>query len=93
MSGSYSRQARTARPERAGGQDAPGIGFEAVIPNPKLKLLDQVREVMRLKHYSIRSSWTTRPFSGLSSSARLALGGRLYRASRALCGKETVKKR
>jgi hypothetical protein len=26
-----------------------------VIPNPKLKLLDQVREVMRLKHYSIRT--------------------------------------
>jgi len=26
-----------------------------VIPNPKLKLLDQCREVMRLKHYSIRT--------------------------------------
>src|SRR5208282_3192075 len=26
-----------------------------VIPNPKLKLLDQVREVMRLKHYSLRT--------------------------------------
>jgi integron integrase len=26
-----------------------------VIPNPKLKLLDQIREVMRLKHYSIRT--------------------------------------
>ena len=26
-----------------------------VIPNPKLKLMDQVREVMRLKHYSIRT--------------------------------------
>jgi hypothetical protein len=25
-------------------------GFEAVVPNPKLKLMDQVREVMRLKH-------------------------------------------
>jgi hypothetical protein len=31
------------------------VGFEAVIPNPKLKLLDQVREVMRLKHYTIRA--------------------------------------
>jgi integron integrase len=30
-------------------------GFEAVVPNPKLKLLDQVREVMRLRHYSIRT--------------------------------------
>ncbi len=28
---------------------------EAIIPNPKLKLMDQVREVMRLKHYSIRT--------------------------------------
>jgi hypothetical protein len=26
--------------------------WDAVIPNPKLKLLDPVREVMRLKHYS-----------------------------------------
>ena len=31
------------------------VGYESVIPNPKLKLLDQVREVMRLKHYSIRT--------------------------------------
>ena len=29
--------------------------FESVIPNPKLKLLDPLREVMRLKHYSIRT--------------------------------------
>ena len=26
------------------------VGFEAVVPNPKLKLLDQVREVLRLRH-------------------------------------------
>ena len=26
-----------------------------MIPNPKLKLLDQVREVMRLRHYSFRT--------------------------------------
>src|SRR5437762_6125288 len=31
------------------------VDFEAVIPNPKLKLMDQVREVLRLKHYSIRT--------------------------------------
>lgn len=31
------------------------VTFESVIPNPKLKLLDQLREVMRLKHYSIRT--------------------------------------
>ena len=28
---------------------------DVIMPNPKLKLLDQVREVMRLKHYSIRT--------------------------------------
>jgi len=32
----------------------PAVTYETVIPNPKLKLLDQVREVMRLKHYSTR---------------------------------------
>ena len=26
-----------------------------VVPNPKSRLLDQVREVIRLKHYSIRT--------------------------------------
>ncbi len=36
----------------------PVVGYESVIPNPKLKLLDQVREVMRLKHYSIRTERT-----------------------------------
>lgn len=38
---------------------APGpgaaTGSDLVIPNPKLKLLDQVREVLRIKHYSIRT--------------------------------------
>jgi integrase len=28
---------------------------DLVIPNPKLKLMDQVREVLRLKHYAIRT--------------------------------------
>jgi integrase len=32
-----------------------GAGSDLIVPNPKLKLLDQVREVMRLKHYSIRT--------------------------------------
>jgi integron integrase len=36
----------------------PAVAYETVIPNPKLKLLDQVREVMRLKHYSIRTERT-----------------------------------
>jgi hypothetical protein len=34
------------------------VTFETVIPNPKLKLPDQLREVMRLKHYSIRTERT-----------------------------------
>ena len=34
-----------------------GTGF---IPNPKLRLLDQVSEVMRFKHYSIRTERTYR---------------------------------
>jgi integron integrase len=40
---------------RALGANPGRRGFEAVVPNPKLKLLDQVREVMRLRHYSIRT--------------------------------------
>jgi integron integrase len=38
------------------GQTGPsGKGLELVIPNPKLKLMDQVREVMRVRHYAIRT--------------------------------------
>jgi hypothetical protein len=51
---------------------APGAGFEAVVPNPKLKLLEQMREVLRLRHYSIRTEtaycdWIKRfiPFYGI----------------------------
>ena len=41
---------------QSGGLPGPVIGRRDLItPNPKLKLLDQVREVMRLKHYSIRT--------------------------------------
>ena len=29
--------------------------MELIIPNPKLKLLEQVKEVMRLRHYSIQT--------------------------------------
>ncbi len=49
-----------------------------ITPNPKLKLLDQVREVMRLKHYSIRTEtsycdWIRRyiKFHGMRSRAEL----------------------
>src|SRR5690242_1184086 len=40
-------------PGRAWQEDRKVI--EGIIPNPKLKLLDQVREVLRIKHYSIRT--------------------------------------
>src|ERR1022692_2697611 len=41
---------------QSGGLPTPMIGRRDLItPNPKLKLLDQVREMMRLKHYSIRT--------------------------------------
>ena len=43
----YRRQPLSDHSER-GQQDVVGTGFEAVVPNPKLKLMDQVREVMRL---------------------------------------------
>ena len=33
----------------------PTKGWELVIPNPKLKLIDQVREVLRVKHHVIRT--------------------------------------
>jgi hypothetical protein len=36
----------------------PARGWEPVIPNPKLKLMDQVREVLRVKHYAIRAVHT-----------------------------------
>ena len=38
------------KPSQAEVPSAAVAGYESVIPNPKLKLLDQVREVMRLKH-------------------------------------------
>src|ERR1700736_5811940 len=34
--------------------------LDGFIPNPKLKLLEQVSEVMRFKHYSIRTERTYR---------------------------------
>ena len=35
--------------------NASAHSFENFIPNPKARLLDQVREVIRFKHYSIRT--------------------------------------
>jgi len=52
-----------------------------VVPNPKLKLLDQVREVLRLRHYSIRTEqsycdWVRRyiRFHGMKSREELVPG-------------------
>jgi hypothetical protein len=41
--------------QRGSGKSSRDGAWGKVIPNPKLKLMDQVREVMRLKHYSIRT--------------------------------------
>jgi hypothetical protein len=56
---------------------------DLITPNPKLKLLDQVREVMRLKHYSIRTEkaycdWIRRyvKFHGMQSREELEGAGR-----------------
>ena len=49
------RASESGQLERALQRQAGRVGFEAVVPNPKLKLLDQVREVLRLRHYSIRT--------------------------------------
>jgi hypothetical protein len=44
------------RQSQSWGAPTPMVGRgDLITPNPKLKLLDQVREVMRLKHYSIRT--------------------------------------
>src|SRR6266853_6446047 len=52
-----------------------------IIPNPKLKLLDQVTEIMRLRHYSIRTErcycdWIRRfvKFHGMKSRSDLEGG-------------------
>jgi len=59
-----------------------GQGYESVLPNPKAKLLDQVREILRLRHYSIRTEqcycdWIRRyiKLHRMTSRAELAPGG------------------
>jgi hypothetical protein len=49
----------SGRVEKALGPQPGRMRLEAVVPNPKLKLLDQLREALRLKHYSIRSERTS----------------------------------
>ena len=45
-------------------------GPAGFIPNPKLKLLDQVSEVMRFKHYSIRREVLHQEFGQLEGVER-----------------------
>ena len=42
------------------GKTRASVPSEGFIPNPKLKLLDQVSEVMRFKHYSLPTEATCR---------------------------------
>ena len=46
-------------PARAGGQIRVA-SQELLVPNPKLRLREQLREVMRFKHYSLRTETTYR---------------------------------
>jgi hypothetical protein len=69
------------KPGRVPGGGGPGKGPELVIPNPKLKLMDQVREVLRIKHYAIRTEqadcdWVRRyvRFQGMRSREELFPG-------------------
>jgi hypothetical protein len=48
-----------------GSEGKRAAGFEAVVPNPKLKLMDQVREVMRLTHYASRTRGMKSPLDSL----------------------------
>src|SRR6266849_11180444 len=81
MSKPYRRQVNPIHDTEAAPHNRPGAGFEAVVPNRKLKLMDQVREVMRLRHYSIRTErcycdWIRRyiKFHGMRSREELAAG-------------------
>ena len=67
------------------GQDKTSAGpatvRDLVVPNPKLKLMDQVREVLRVKHYALRTEqaycqWIRRyiKFHGMRSREELLPG-------------------
>jgi hypothetical protein len=51
------QESESSQLERALQLETGRVGFKAVVPNPNLKLLDQVREVLRLRHYSIRAHY------------------------------------
>jgi integron integrase len=67
-----------ARLGRGAGPNLTVSRGELIVPNPKLKLMDQVREVLRLKHYAIRTErsycdWIRRyvHFHGMKSREEL----------------------
>ena|ERR1019366_7626737 len=66
------RQAKNAMTPRVG----PAKGWELVVPNPKFKLIDQVREVLRVKHYAIRTEqWkVTQSHAGEKVEGRMQKG-------------------
>jgi hypothetical protein len=71
-----------------------GRAGELLVPNPKLRLREQLREVMRFKHYSVRTEQTYTRTSNVSSRSRKRIL-RLTRASGgprevASCGLETT---
>jgi integron integrase len=55
MGNYWAGQGHSGKDVRGGQSQSGGAPRSLIVPNPKLKLLDQVREVMRLKHYSIRT--------------------------------------
>jgi len=50
--------------------------LELVVPNPKLRLMDQVREVLRVRHYAIRTETcaTATGFDATFASIKCARG-------------------
>jgi len=75
-----------------------GKVLEAIIPNPKLKLMVQVREVMRLKHYSLRTErcdcdWIRRYVKFRHMRSREELFGGVGKAIRAAAARVGTAKR
>src|ERR1035437_1513964 len=79
---SHGRQGMTAgRPEITAWPVSrkASVPRDSLRPNPKLKLLDQVSEVMRFKHHSLRTEQAYRPagsggFPAAGSGARKNVG-------------------
>jgi hypothetical protein len=55
MQQNYPQGVPQARQNWIGAGGGSAKSRDLVIPNPKLKLMDQVREVLRVKHYAVRT--------------------------------------